>query len=47
MPWPLTEREVRAFEQAGLDCESFQDYTDRDEPTVRRFRAIFRRAREG
>jgi SAM-dependent methyltransferase len=47
MPWPLTEREVRAFEQAGLDCETFQDYMDRDEPAIRRFRAVFRRAREG
>jgi SAM-dependent methyltransferase len=47
MPWPLTQREVRAFEQAGLDCETFEDYMDRDEPAVRRFRAVFRRAREG
>jgi hypothetical protein len=47
MPWPLTLREVRAFEQAGLDCQTFEDYMDREEPTVRRFRAVFRRAREG
>ena len=47
MPWPLTEREVRAFEQAGLNCTTFEDYMDREEPSVRRFRAVFRRAREG
>lgn len=47
MPWPLTESEVRAFEQTGLDCTSFEDYMDREEPSVRRFRAIFGRTREG
>jgi SAM-dependent methyltransferase len=47
MPWPLTEAEVRAFADAGLDCERFDDYMDRDEPGVRRFRAVFRRRDEG
>jgi SAM-dependent methyltransferase len=47
MPWPLTEREVRDIEHAGLGCESFEDYMDREEPAVRRFRAIFRRPKEG
>ena len=50
MPWPLTEREVRAFEGAegaGLHCEVFDDFMDRDEPAVRRFRAVFRRSGEG
>jgi SAM-dependent methyltransferase len=47
MPWPLTEREVRAFENAGLRCESFEDYMDREEPAVRRFRALFGRVNEG
>ncbi len=43
MPWPLTQREVRAFEKAGLHCEVFDDFMDPQELTVRRFRAIFRR----
>src|SRR5687768_7785653 len=43
MPWPLTEREVRAFEKAGLHCEVFDDFLDREDPAVRRFRAVFRR----
>jgi len=46
MPWPLTEREVRAFEGeegAGLHCEVFDDFMDRQELAVRRFRAVFRR----
>jgi hypothetical protein len=50
MPWPLTEREVRAFEDAGgagLHCEVFDDFLDREEPAVRRFRAVFRRIGEG
>jgi hypothetical protein len=47
MPWPLTEPEVRAFEHTGLDCTTFEDYMDREEPPVRRFRAVFGRPREG
>ena len=47
MPWPLTEREVRAFEGAGLHCEGFDDFLDREEPAVRRFRAVFRRTAQG
>jgi len=47
MPWPLTEAEVRAFTEAGLNCERFDDYMDREEPTVRRFRAVFGRTGEG
>jgi SAM-dependent methyltransferase len=47
MPWPLTQPEVRAFADAGLSCERFDDYMDREEPTVRRFRAVFRRTGEG
>lgn len=45
MPWPLTEQEIRAFENAGLRCESFEDYLDSEHPPVRRFRAVF--ARDG
>ena len=47
MPWPLTEREVRAFEKMGLDSKIFEDYMDREEPAVRRFRAVFSRPTEG
>ena len=47
MPWPLTEREVRMFEDAGLHCEVFDDFPDREEPAVRRFRAVFRRIGKG
>jgi SAM-dependent methyltransferase len=48
MPWPLTQREVRAFvTAAGLDCQIFEDYMDREEPAVRRFRALFQRVDEG
>ena len=47
MPWPLTEAEVRAFEPAGLGCTSFEDYLDREEPSVRRFRAVFARPKAG
>ena len=47
MPWPLTAREVRAFEGAGLHCEGLDNFPDREEPAVRRFRAVFRRTAEG
>jgi hypothetical protein len=47
IPWPLTQREVRSFATAGLECGSFEDYMDREEPAVRRFRALFSRPREG
>jgi len=47
MPWPLTQREVRAFEEAGLHCEVFDDFMDCQELAVRRFRAVFRRTGEG
>ncbi len=47
MPWPLTQSEVRAFAEVDLNCEVFQDYMDPKERSVRRFRAIFRRAGEG
>jgi SAM-dependent methyltransferase len=45
MPWPLTEKEVREFENLGLKSESFEDFLDSENPPVRRFRAIFRRGR--
>lgn len=42
MPWPLLESELRYFETEGLERLSFEDYTDNEDPPVRRFRALFR-----
>ena len=44
MPWPLTENEIRAVGKTGLTCQSFEDYLDREQPPVRRFRAVFGRS---
>jgi 2-polyprenyl-3-methyl-5-hydroxy-6-metoxy-1,4-benzoquinol methylase len=43
MPWPLTESEVRDFEQYGMICISFEDYTDNEDPPVRRFRVHYQK----
>ena len=43
MPWPLMESEMRRFEQGGLTCVSFEEYTDHEVPPVRRFRALYRK----
>ena len=44
MPWPLLREELDAFVQCGLEIASFEDFLDRSEdPTVRRFRAEYRR----
>jgi SAM-dependent methyltransferase len=43
MPWPLTRAEIEAIAGAGLDLTSFEDFVDREEPPVRRFRTTFRR----
>lgn len=42
MPWPLTRAEVEAIGD-GLERVSFEDFVDREDPPVRRFRAVFRR----
>lgn len=42
MPWPLTRDELAALEVLGLREISFEDYMDREEPPVRRFRALYR-----
>jgi hypothetical protein len=43
-PWPLTEREIRGLgSEAGLSCQRFDDYLDKEDPPVRRFRAVFQR----
>ena len=46
MPWPLTEREVRLFETHGLRMLRLEDYMDREEPPVRRWRALMERTVE-
>lgn len=43
LPWPLTRDELRAFVQAGLREESFEDFADPEPPWVRRFRALYKR----
>lgn len=43
MPWPLTERELRLFEQNGLSMLRLEDYLDREDPPVRRWRALLER----
>jgi hypothetical protein len=43
MPWPLTSEEMMRFEELGLNKIAFEDYPDPEEPSVRRFRAAYRR----
>ena len=43
MPWPLTKAEMALFDHQGLKKVSFEDYIDREDPPVRRFRATYRR----
>jgi SAM-dependent methyltransferase len=42
-PWPLTRAEIDAFATGGLDPVRVEDVADRDEPTIHRWRAEFRR----
>ena len=44
MPWPLTRAEVEAIASPELALVRFEDFLDREDPPVRRFRALFRRA---
>ena len=43
MPWPVTREELTAFGAQGLKEISFEDYMDREDPPVRRFRAAYHR----
>jgi 2-polyprenyl-3-methyl-5-hydroxy-6-metoxy-1,4-benzoquinol methylase len=43
MPWPLTEKEIKSFENRGLQSESFEDFLDEEDPPVRRFKVVMRR----
>lgn len=42
MPYPLTRRELATFENLGLSSQSFEDYLDKENPPVRRFRALYK-----
>lgn len=44
MPWPLTRAEAEAIAAGELWLVDFEDFFDREDPPVRRFRALFRRA---
>ena len=44
MPWPLTRREANGFVQNGFIEVYFEDYIDKENPPVRRFRACYQRA---
>jgi SAM-dependent methyltransferase len=46
MPWPLTASEIDSFTNWNLKTLSFEDYIDREQPPVRRFRAYFQNQRE-
>jgi ubiquinone/menaquinone biosynthesis C-methylase UbiE len=43
MPWPLTRDELAILPSLGLSELIFEDYLDREDPPVRRFRACYRR----
>ena len=43
MPWPLVREELRAFEAYGLEEVNFEEYLDKEDPPVRRFRVEYRR----
>lgn len=43
-PWPLTNAELLLLEGQGLRNVSFEDYPDDERETLRRFRAVYRRA---
>ena len=41
LPRPLTRTEVLQFEIEGLQMVDFEDYTDNEDPPIRRFRIVF------
>jgi hypothetical protein len=44
MPWPLTKQELSFFKKYGLKQLTFEDYLDKEESPVRRFRITFTRS---
>jgi SAM-dependent methyltransferase len=45
LPWPLTKGELSILEQLGLSLLSFEDFIEQKEEPIRRFRALYRRAK--
>jgi SAM-dependent methyltransferase len=45
LPWPLTREELDAFRDHGLRELAFESFFDREDPPVRRFRAVYARER--
>ncbi|HEU0177156.1 MAG TPA: class I SAM-dependent methyltransferase [Blastocatellia bacterium] len=43
MPWPLTLSDLEPFVQSGLKLISLEDFFDREDPPVRRFRVQYRK----
>ena len=43
MPWPLTMKEAKEFVDGGLSEVLFEDYFDKEDPPVRRFRACLKK----
>jgi len=43
MPWPLTRDELAGTRSLGLREILFEDYMDREDPPIRRFRACYHR----
>lgn len=44
LPWPMSSRELAYLETCGLRRVSFEDYIERVDPPVRRFRAAYQKA---
>ena len=47
MPWPLTRGDLEPFTQSGMKLISFEDFLDRENPPVRRFRIQYYKPIEG
>lgn len=45
MPYPLTKKELLHLESLGFKVVLFEDYLDKEDATLRRFRAYFRKNR--
>lgn len=43
-PWPLTKNDLSCFLEENLNCDSFEDFMDLEDPPIRRFRALYRLA---
>ena len=43
MPWPVIREELKEFEACGLQEVNFEEYVDKEDPPVRRFRVEYRR----